>query len=354
LKKVIILFGVLISLLRADNSYELGDGVQVASLPFYLGGYISTEYRHTKVQDRYKIGDIALLGYGSSNNFSYLTEIEYKNLYTEKQENDTSLVNNDTNLYIERLYVDYTFNENYMARVGKYISPIGFWNLLPINVLRDTTSDPISTNIIFPESTTGLYASYTKFSQTEFKVDVMLQNNEDIDGKYNNYRTNRHYGLGISYAKSQYTFKLNVGYFNKLHSYIDDDGTENEYEEESDYDDEYIEKSNTVQDLYYILLSAKYENEKYQFLSEIGHQESTNGLTTPYAAYVQGLYRMTPQHMAILRLESYEDKVKNKQDNFAIFGYTYRPLYPIAFKAEYQFHKRPIDNKLQLSFSVLF
>jgi len=356
-KFAIIFLTLLITLLHSKESYELGDGVQIASLPIYIGGYTSAQYKKADNDVKYSIEDIALLNYGNYKRFSYLTEIEYKNLYSQEVKDDTSIEEQDTHLYIERLYVDYTFNENFTARAGKYISPIGFWNLLPINVLRDTTSDPISTNIIFPEATTGLYCAYTSIQENELKIDVMLQNNEDFDNKYNNYKINKHYGLGITYNQGEFTSKINVGYFNKLYRYIDDEfqtnGSSNE-SEENEEDDDYELRSKEEQNLYYVNLGIKYDTLEYQILSELGHQESSNGAATNYAFYLQGLYRVTPKQSAIFRFEAYDDAVSNKRDEFGVFAYTYRPLYPVAFKTEYQLHSLSQFNKLLISFSVLF
>ncbi|WP_457744275.1 hypothetical protein [Sulfurimonas sp.] len=351
MKIVFILFSMFLSLLHAKDSYELGDGVQISSLPIYLGGYISTEYERTKSSDKYKVDDIALLSYGNYQHFSYMAELEYKNFYINKTKDNISFTQKDTSLYVERLYLDYTFNEHYMERVGKYLSPIGFWNLLPINVLRDTTSNPMSTNIIFPELTTGFYTSYTNIKDSELKIDIMLQHNEDIDNKYSNYRINKHYGVGISYEKENFTTKINFGYFNKLHRLIEEDYKENENEESDEY---YTTVSNEEQDLYYMLFSAKYDSQNYQFMGEIGRQASPNGPVTNYALYLQGLYRITQKHTAIIRIESYDDEVTTVHDTSSIFAYTYRPAYPIAFKAEYQLHALKQYNKFFLSFSVLF
>jgi hypothetical protein len=316
--------------LQADEEYQLGKGVQVGSLPFYVGGYFSLDYKHTDDIDRYRIDDLAVLGYGNYEKFSYMAEFEFKEMYVETHKNGVKDSTNSDKLYIERLYVDYNLNENYMFRVGKYNSPIGFWNLLPVNVLRETTSNPMSTSIIFPKFTTGLGSSYMSYGDGELKADVMLQHNNDIDDEYNNYKIDEHYGFGISYERDDYTLKLNGGYFHNLNNYI-------------------------VQDnLYYFLLSAKYESDKYQILSEVGSQKSKNDYTTDYALYVQGLYRFSEQHIGVIRVESYDDNLNATDDDMLIFGYTYRPLYPIAIKSEYQFHSQSNQNQFLFSFSVLF
>jgi len=331
LYKIIIIFTLLFSFLHAENEYELGSGVQVGSLPFYVGGYFSVDYKNMDDYERYRVDDLAFLGYGSYSKFSYLVEFEYKELYVKTDNNGVKETTKDIRLYAERIYLDYNLDENYMFRVGKYNSPIGFWNLLPVNVLRETTSNPMSSYIIFPKFTTGVSVSYTSYREGEFKIDLMLQHNDDIDDEYNNYQLDKHYGFGISYEKDELTYKLNGGYFHSI-----DDVNVNE------------------DDLYYFLLSAKYETDNYQIQAELGTQRSDEYFTTKYAGYLQGVYRFTQQHIGIVRLESYDNQLLDVSDNMAIVAYTYRPLYPIAIKSEYQFHSLHQENQFLFSFSVLF
>lgn len=329
MRYIALVFIFLLSL-HANEEYQLGKGVQAGSLPLYIGGYFSLDYKHTDDIDRYRIDDLAVLGYGDYEKFSYLAEFEFKEMYVETHENGIKDSTNNDKLYTERLYVDYNLNENYMFRVGKYNSPIGFWNLHPVNVLRETTSNPVSTSIIFPKFTTGLSTSYLYYGDGELKVDAILQHNNDIDDEYNNYKTDEHYGFGISYERDDYTLKLNGGYFHNLDNSIIQDN------------------------LYYLLLSAKYESQRYQILSEIGSQKSKSDFTTDYALYIQGLYRFSEQHIGIIRVESYDDNLNATDDDMFILGYTYRPLYPIAIKSEYQFHSQSSQNQFLFSFSVLF
>ena len=333
--KILLLFLFLTSLLFAsdskeENSYKLGEGAQVADLPLYVGGYISLDYRHKNSENKYRMDDIALLSYGDYKKVSYMAELEFKQFYSlyERDGNYTSVAH--TSLHVERLYLDYNFDENYLLRLGKFNSQTGFWNLLPINVLRDTTSNPVSTTILFPKFTTGVYASYTSYKEGEIKIDAMLQHNKDIDSTYNNYITDEHYSLGTSYSQDSFDLKINIGMFDSY------------------------QLNTLTSKRYYGLVALKYEGEDYQIMSELGSQTSKKKVTTTYAGYLQGLYRFTEQHAGILRLESYDDRVAQKKDNIAIFGYTYRPSYPVAIKAEYQVHSLEKENQFLFSFSVLF
>ena len=172
--------------------------------------------------------------------------------------------------------------------------------------------------------------TYASFNSGELKLDVMLQRNKDLDDKYNNYQIDEHYAFGIAYEKDDYAFKLNGGRFSK------------------------VDAPNQIEDLDYALISAKYDADQYQVMGELGYQKSSAKTTTPYAGYLQGLYRVTPKHIAILRAEAYKDNVANAKDKIAVFGYTYRPLYPVAFKVEYQLHSNHNEDQTLLSLSVMF
>ena len=312
------------------DEYVLGEGLKIDSLPLYIGGYFSAVYQVGKHETEYKLDDVALLAYGDFEKFSYVTEFEFKELYTLKKTDYDSQSEEDTNIHIERLYIDYNYNENYKLRVGKYNSPIGFWNMLPINVLRATTSNPISTAIIFPQFTTGASFTYSSYEKNELQIDVLFQHNNDLDYTYNNYHIDEHLGLGLTYVLDNFSIKTNVGTF--------DDQT----------------KNHTSQVLYYGVLALKYEGNTYQVISEFGAQYSRKAVTRPYASYLQGLYHITQEQSLILRIESYKDDVVNEKDTMSVLAYTYRPLLPIALKAEYQLHTLENYNKVLISLSVLF
>ena len=314
--------------LHAESDYTLGEGAQIGTLPMYVGGYFSLDYRNRDDEQRYRVDDIASLSYGGNEKLSYLVEVEFKEFYVENHNANGTEIQRGHHLYVERLYFDYNINENYTFRGGKYNSPIGFWNLLPINVLRETTSSPISSYIIFPKFTTGADLTYSSFKEGELKIDLMLQNGRAIDNGYNNYAIDRHYGFGISYEKGDYTVKANGGYFRKV------DAQE--------------------RDLYYALVSAKYEADNYQLQGEIGSQRSSDDATTTYAGYLQGAYRFNERHIGIVRVESFMDDLNGEDGDIAVVGYTYRPLYPVAIKSEYQWHSQTSENQLLFSLSVLF
>lgn len=328
---LILLLCLSAPLYAEDTKYALGHGMQVGDFPFYLGGYFSTRYEHKYGEKRkLALDELAVMAYGDDDKFSYMLEMEAEDVYSEVMGDEVSEVVQE-NFHIERLYLNYAFNENYAFTVGKYNSPIGFWNRIPINVLRDTSSSPAITSLLFPQFTSGLDLLYHTESENSFSIDTFIQEGEDLDKMINNNSTSdfdveRHYGMGILLQDEQSSYQLNTGYF--------------EVSGEESY--------------YYLLAAFKYIQSDFKIQAEVGTQFNADGYTIPYIGYIQGIYNMQKHHQAILRVEAYKDDKHALTDSFVVLGYTYRPLYPIALKSEYQWHALHKENKLLLSLSILF
>ena len=319
------------SLNAEDTGYKLGHGMQLGTLPLYVGGYFSVEYEDNFDQYRsLRLDDISMMLYGEQDNISYMAEFEAMNVYSEVFGNEAADAQNE-HFHIERLYLDYSFNDTYTLRVGKYNSLIGIWNRIPINVLRDTSSNPRIATTLFPQFTSGLDIAYSTNNSNDLHFDLMMQETEDMDNWiskeiYNNFETDRHYGLGASFSSNEVLYHVNAGYFHTV--------------EDHDY--------------YYLSAAFEYHYESLKLQAEFGSQFDNDMATLPYIGYIQGLYSIKEEHEAIVRVESYSDKETQTKDTFAVFGYTYRPLYPIAIKGEYQWHSLHREDQLLFSFSVLF
>ncbi len=317
-----------------SSDYVLGEGLQVGDIPLYIGGYLSADYTNVEDSDFHQLraDEIAFLVYGSADKFSYMAELEFKEFYIKQWTQGDTNTQKNTQLHIERLYLDYNYNENFVFRAGKFNSPIGYWNMIPINVLRDTSSNPLVSSMIYPKYTTGLDLSFTSYSDNEIRVDVLLQNNKDFDDEYNNLKVNKHYALGLEYTNNDLSVKYNGGYFHTRDPLVVD------------------------KNFYYSLISLKYDTDNYKIMGELGTQFNKNHSLVPYSGYIEGLYRITPKHLPTIRFETYESQQlkQTQKDSFLVLGYTYRPVYPVAFKAEYQMHQEDAQNRTLLSISALF
>ncbi len=315
----------------SDSKYQLGQGIQVGDLPLYIGGYSSLEYNNIFGKEQsLKLDELALMLYGEHNNLSYMFEMETEDVFTKDFGDKTSETQED-HFRIERLYFNYDFNENHALKIGKYSSSVGFWNITPINVLRATTSDPLIATKLFPIFTSGLEFQYQTLNTESFTFTAFLQHNKDLDkiwheNPYNNFDIDRHYGLGISFQDEQTTYQFNAGYFHLLSN----------------------------QSYSYLAGSFQTEFPDDILQGEIGTQFIEGQQSLSYIGYLQWVHTLKAYHESILRVESYNDQILKTNDTFLVIGYTYRPYYPVALKAEYQWHSNNEENQILLSLSVLF
>jgi hypothetical protein len=348
--RLLLLFVFISYAMAKEESYRLGQGLQIAQMPLYLGGYFSLEYLYSDdANHAFKVDDIALSLYGSYQNFSYMAEFEAKDIYTNIKGDEHGVPASD-HFHIERLYLSYTFDEYLEMRVGKFNSSIGFWNLVPINVLRDTTSNPMLRRLLFPNFTSGIEVRYREGGDRTGGIDVMLQEGEDIDSLindeiYNNFETKRHYGIGVLFEAFDISYRLNAGYFEK---------SAPPQKFAPPHEREFFKKG-VPQEYVYFLGGFEYQGSDFKLLGELGTQYSSEGRhTLPYIGYLQYSYQPIEKHELVLRAESYKSDREKFEDSFLVFGYTYRPLAPVALKAEYQWNSVEERNRFLFSLSVLF
>ena len=335
-KKTLMIAAIFLNSLLFGTEYELGEGYQVGETPIYIGGYFSLDASIYTNKDKShgRIDDLAFLSYGGFEKLSYMVELEFKEFYTKYREGGISSSEKNTKLYTERLYLDYEFNENIQLRGGKYNSNVGYWNLTPINVLRDTTSSPQTAQIIFPKYTTGIDLSYHLFTEYEYVFNLTLQDNNSLDEEYNNFYINKHFGAGFEYIYGNLNVKFNLGYFHK-----------------KDHTQKYS-------DNLYAYGSFLYDNDSFKLTGAVARRvnEKFNALVK-LSGYLQGVYEIARKHYPVVRVEYFDTKESVEgvtKETSMTLGYTYRPLYPVAFKVEYQLHSQHSENKFLTSFAVMF
>ena len=313
---VILLF-FSIAICRGD---EIPDyGYRIANTPLYIGGYVSAVYDEKETEDDIFFDDISLLFYANAEKYHFLSEIEAADLPLRGGKNS------DIHIYIERLQLNYDFNDNTTVTLGKFNSDIGFWNLAPVNTLTDTTTSPYLTENTFPELTTGLMVTKSFWDEEQI-FSITIQNNPDLDKNYNNIKTDKHYAFSYTYADYATTWRINGGYFH--------------------------EKGKG--DAYYGGLSYRYENTLWTIQSELFHKTQNNRRTIPYNLYLQLTRHLTDSHDLVFRQEFYEDHAIEIKDAISLIGFTYRPHPSLTFKTEYIRHSVLPLNRIVFSCSAVF
>jgi len=305
------------------SAYELGQGL-VINDKLTLSGYVSTEYIFLNNNNSFILDDIAFLAYGSlSSQLSYFVELEASEVYVKDFHNNT--LSSDFSTYIERGYIDYSHSDSINIRIGKFITPIGYWNYEHINVLRDSTSSPLYSSTTFPTLVTGLDI-YGNISFVEdLHYHLFAQHNDSLSPQMVSVASTHFFGLSLEYDISD-----SIGLGGSLGQY---------------------ELSNSPKVIDFIQLNSKYAYQSLDVQSEVIYTRVETSKETALLGYIQGTYHFNAKHALILR---YEHSQRIESEQIGILGYSYRPLYPVSFKIEYQEHSNTDNNRALMSLSVLF
>ncbi|MCC1498345.1 hypothetical protein [Alcanivorax sp. 1008] len=316
-------------MLAADeDGYQLGRGYHISEA-LTVGGYFSAEYKKSDTEDYLTLEDLAVLGYGKlSDKLSYLVELESVDFYKVDFEADTDRAN--TKPAVERLYVDYDYADVASFRIGKQLTPVGFWSRQPINVLRETTSSPLLTSQMFPRFLSGIDANgFLPFDES-ISYHLYMQANGDIDDRYVNIDVDKHFGISLE---------------KELFEGVQLGGSVGWFEEANE---------DTTR---YGAISARYKKGATTVTSE-AVWVSSDRLALPAAdasaVYLQWEYGFAPKHTIVSRVEYLDDNRVNDQARIGVIGYSFRPVYPVSLKAEFQADADSNNDLFLTSLSVLF
>lgn len=127
--------------------YTLGQGLYFPQAGLRIGGY--TDFNFYDVQgtrSSYNVRDFSLfLTQDIGAQWQLFAEIEAANPVSSRGRTDVD----DAELDIERLYADYHANQYVNFRFGKFLTPVGEWNLVHADPLTWTISRPLSTAAAF-------------------------------------------------------------------------------------------------------------------------------------------------------------------------------------------------------------
>jgi len=336
--RFLLLVLLFFSTIASSEEYELGQGYKVNDA-LNIGAYFSLDYAYGKNVNKTRLDDVAVLAYGAlAPKVSYFAELEAAPLYVKDFKNDTSEFNE--RFYVERAYFNYLYSDHLNFRAGKFITPIGYWNLIPINVLRDTSSNPLYSYRIFPKFVSGVDLSGYTDEEGSLTYHLYLQATDDIDEDYINIKNDFFTGVALSYdINCEYNIGASVGYFEAKKGLL-------------------VEESR--KDVTFVQLNAKYDNYPYLLQTEWAYSDIENKTYKrddyQFGGYLQGMYNFNEKHALVGRYEYFKDTQISFQEesNIGVIGYSYRPLYAISIKGEYQFHSNSTLSKALLSLSVLF
>ena len=147
----------------SDINYRLGEGFQIPGTGINLGGYATGTYDVPQdAPSRLALDNLSLfVWWDGDGRWKFFSELELENALSTRSSSRRDMRENNGYLSLERLYVDYALTDATDVRAGKFLTPIGHWNLIHATPLVWTTSRPLVTTLAFPTNMTGIMVTQT-------------------------------------------------------------------------------------------------------------------------------------------------------------------------------------------------
>ena len=318
--------------------YQLGQGRALGDSGFTLGGYAVAAYDGTggaSGEPDWRAGLDSLSGFlwwDGGGRWRFFTEVELEDGLLA---NSDELTTDEAYLGLERLYFDYSYSDSLTFRFGKFLTPIGHWNLIHAAPLVWTTSRPLVTEATFPVNATGAmltgvlpwlprgleYSIYGSPGQELFP-------NPELD------TFKEAYGLHLS---TDLLPQLNVGL-----SFVD-----------------FELDSSVGQRRRLYGADFQWNWQRFELTGEFAYRVTslTNAERDEQGGYLQLVAPLGERLFAVARYETFRDTAATRDLNVYLGGLNYRPHPGLVFKAEYS---RATDNDIDArdgllaSFAVMF
>ena len=207
----------------ADNdtqAYQPGDGWTIPHTDLTIGGYASTSLtRETSEPWTLDLSHLSLfLWWSGDSRLRFFSETDLERAVQFRTSGTTT---GNAYLALERLYADWTQSDELNFRIGKFLTPIGRWNLIHAEPLVWTTSRPVITEQVFPTNATGGmvygtlvsigagldYSVYGSIGK-ELRPDPALDTFKEAYGFHLSYPVQPTLQLGLSYANFEQTREI--------------------------------------------------------------------------------------------------------------------------------------------------
>jgi len=195
---------VALLLLLCNLAYAEAPATPATSLldGFRLGGYGSAGIAVPRTAETTAaINEISLiLTWESESRFRFFSELELEKPLT--WDDDNKLHSKQSNIDLERFYLDYNLSDNINLRGGRFLTPTGRWNQLHASPLVWTSSRPMATSRLFPTAINGVMsygAIPLNTSALEYSVYIETLKDQDISHGELNFKNTK--GARIAFGQ---------------------------------------------------------------------------------------------------------------------------------------------------------
>jgi hypothetical protein len=293
--------------------YQLGHGLSFGDSGFRLGGYGVAGVRETNGPRDWEAAIEALSGFvwwEGDSDWRFFAEIELEDALIATPGATTT---DEASPRVERLYFDYAWRDAAKLRLGKFLTPVGRWNLIHAAPLVWTSSRPLITESTFPTNATGAML-YGVLSSPLGAVDysVYASPGEEVFPAPDLETFSEAYGGRLALSPMA---GLQLGL-----SFVD-------FELER--------TSNQRRKLYGLDLLWSWH--RFELSAEYGYRvtQFKQSPNDERGGYVQLVAPLGQRLYGVARYESFEDSTATQDLNLYLLGLNYRYLPALVLKAEY-------------------
>lgn len=144
--------------------YAFGHGLRHAGAGLTLGGYVTGEVQRLNgLPTQARISHTSVfLWWEPSPVLKLLAEVDQENLVARDRTERPARApraSPERRVSLERLHLNWTPSDALSLRAGKFLTPVGAWNLNHADPLTWTANRPLLTQQVYPTNLTGLMAS---------------------------------------------------------------------------------------------------------------------------------------------------------------------------------------------------
>ena len=288
--------------------YAPGRGLRVGDTGLHLGGYGNLNLlRPEGGPARFGMDDLSLfVTWEPVARVQLFSELEVEDLF---EVYDTGAGGtHEADFTAERLYADVAGTDWLNLRVGKFLTPVGRWNLIHAQPLTWTSSRPLATELPFDPHTTGAMVfgavypthgtlAYTLYGQAvnQFEAVTVPQPQQRSGGARLEYIDRLDWSVGASYLAAE-----NHGIWRQLGG-----------------------------------VDGLWRADRVEVMGEATVEQGDAPTLDQWGLYLQGVVETWPRVFLVGRYEHYAWQTGPRDVNMFVAGVAYKPMPWLVLKTEY-------------------
>jgi hypothetical protein len=238
------------------------------------------------------------------------SELELVDAFRASEEHDP--ITRNARFELERFYADISLSDTLDLRLGKFLTPIGRWNLTHAEPLVWTTTRPLATEHLFSKHGAGL----------------MLHGTLGVRGRDLDYALYADASEALDPHRSENPFDNAAGLHLLYHPW-----------ENGEVGFSYVNYAlNDAANHRHNLVGAEFfwSRRRFELSGELVYRDGAGLADDAVELFVQGVVPVADKFYAIGRYEFFDQETAPPSGHLGVLGLAYRPLPPVVFKVEYR------------------